>query len=362
MRVLQAPIAALYQPHLFVKGLREVGVYAESMVHDLKGFEWLTRTADFNLSLRQNKGLQYNKSIELEFLNYVVQNYDIVHLHSGFSLLDEHYSLWSNLSDLNYLKSQGLKLVMSWWGCDLRTEDVDIKYKWSGCNKCHADIRATCKLQIKKDRINKAFELIDLHLSSGDLVVSYENIQWLDIAIDCDELSPLSDEEIPEKFLLPPTDSLRIYHSFGNSDVRGDVKGTEYVKKAVEQLQLEGHKVEFLFFDKVPNTEIKYYQAQADIIVDQLLCGWHGSTGAECLAMGKPVITYVRPEVRKIKSSHPIIEASPDTILSVLRGLVVNRDELDAISVASRDYALKTHDYRIIAQNLKQLYRGILQV
>ena len=38
---------------------------------------------------------------------------------------------------------------------------------------------------------------------------------------------------------------------------------------------------------------MRFYQAQADIVVDQLIYGHWGSTAVECMALGKPVVCYL---------------------------------------------------------------------
>lgn len=361
LRVLHAPVIALYQPYLLNKGLQELDCIADYMVHYFQDSDkWLARGVDYNLKLNMKEGLQIEKSRELDFFNYAVENYDVFHFHSGRGLLSQNYSLWDRLSELEFLKNKGKRIVMHWWGCDLRTEEIDIMNTWSACNICEDSIRQGCKNEEKKEMIRKAFSYVDLHLSNGDLAASYEEIQWLDNAIDCDEFKPIGISEIPKQYHLKQNNKLKIFHSFGNSVRRGDVKGSFEIKEAVEKLQNEGYEIEFLFFDNVPNTEVKYYQAQADIVIDQLKAGWHGSAGMECLAMGKPVITYIRPEVENIiPHEHPLINANIDTIYVVLKDLLDNMDKTRQIGKNSRDYALKYHDYKIVSKKLLDMYENI---
>ena len=76
---------------------------------------------------------------------------------------------------------------------------------------------------------------------------------------------------------------------------------------------------------------MRFYQAQADIIVDQLIYGWWGSTVVEATALGKPVVCYLRPSWKQFflkvfpeYPSVPIIEATTDTIYEVLKNLVLD--------------------------------------
>jgi glycosyltransferase involved in cell wall biosynthesis len=343
-----------------VKGLSELGHKCDYMVHNFRDEDkWLARDCDFNLELDCTQGLQIEKGRELEFFDYAVKNYDIFHFHSGYGLFSDGYSLWNRLDELAYLKKLGKKIIMHWWGCDIRTEDVDIKYKWSACNECIPENRYHCMNSGKTEMLAKVNKYADIQLSNGDIIASYQNVQWCDNAIDCEEFRPFAYDEIPEKYRLSKTDKIRIYHSFGNSDTRGDVKGSGYIKTAVEKLISDGYPLEFVFFDKIPNIDVKYYQAQADIVVDQLRCGWHGSAGMECMAMGKPVVTYIRPEVENIlpHKDHPIINANIENIYFVLKELLnMGKTVWDSIGNKSRGYALKYHNYKVVARNLESLY------
>lgn len=367
MNVLHCPIIALYQPYLYVKGLRDLGVAADYMVHDCFPTQAVFgRGYDYNLDLYNtltNYGRQAQRSRELDFFHYAVEHYDVFHFHSAYGMLYSYDTkMWGRLSELKYLKSLGKKLVMSWWGsCELRTEPNDRSFKWCECQGCLPEVmETTCRHSDRPAWLEKAHKYIDIHLSNSDVCDTYPKVIWMDNAIDCEEFKPLSLSQIPTEYLLPPTDNIRIYHSFGNSTVRGDVKGTAYIKAAVEQLQKEGYKVEFIFFDNVPNRYMKYYQAQADIVADQLLCGWHGSTGVECMAMGKPVIVFIRPEVEAlVPHEHPLINANPETFYYVLKDLLDNPEKIKKIGKASREYSMKYHDYRVIARNLRSIYEKI---
>lgn len=190
--------------------------------------------------------------------------------------------------------------------------------------------------------------------------MSYQGLQWIDNAIDCNEWRPLDYAEIPDSFRLPESDALRLYHSFGNASIRGDVKGTGTIREAVEKLRSEGHRVEFIFFEKVPSKDLKYYQAQADIVIDQLKAGWYGSTAVECLALAKPVITYMRPEIEALAPhDHPLIKADVHTIYDILKDLVRHREKRGEIGKASRAYAEKYHHYTVVAAKLSSLYEGL---
>src|SRR5262249_48350106 len=106
--------------------------------------------------------------------------------------------------------------------------------------------------------------------------------------------------------------------------------------------------------------------ARADILVDQLLLGWYGGAAVECMALGKPVICYIREDDLKfipeeMRQELPIIHASSATIYAVLKEwLTVRRHELPALGRRCRAYVERWHDPLKIAAGLKADYEAIL--
>ena len=70
------------------------------------------------------------------------------------------------------------------------------------------------------------------------------------------------------------------------------------------------------------NQVISLYQ-EADIIVDQILCGSYGLLSVESMALGKPVITYIRPDlVNTFPGDLPVVSANPDNIYDAIQMLL----------------------------------------
>jgi glycosyltransferase involved in cell wall biosynthesis len=157
--------------------------------------------------------------------------------------------------------------------------------------------------------------------------------------------------EIPKEYLLPYTKNLRILHSayLDKSDRTWqgrNIKGSPYVLAAIEQLKVEGHAIEYVYISDKPSNQMRFYQAQADIVVEQLIYGWWGSTGVETMALGKPVICYLRPSWRELflnlhseYEDIPIVQADTQTIYESLKNLVVDADYRKQKGKESRIFA-----------------------
>jgi glycosyltransferase involved in cell wall biosynthesis len=134
-------------------------------------------------------------------------------------------------------------------------------------------------------------------------------------------------------------------------------KGTEYVERAVSQLQAEGLNVELVLIEKVPFHEVKSLYASADIGIDQMLYGWHGKVSLELMAMGRPVICYLDEQlVSRYRPDLPIVNANPGNLVEKLRWLCQDEAARERISCEGIDYVRRYHDAERVMDQCLQLY------
>ena len=137
------------------------------------------------------------------------------------------------------------------------------------------------------------------------------------------------------------------------------LKGSEFVLAAVEKLRAD-HDFDFRLIQGVPRAEALAVLGEADIFVDQLILGSHGLASIEAMALAKPVICYIKPPLLSTYPSDlPIVNANPETITEVLRGLITNGRRRYELGVQGRAYAERYHDAVVIAGGLRDIYRGL---
>jgi hypothetical protein len=183
------------------------------------------------------------------------------------------------------------------------------------------------------------------------------------------------DMSIPGDYRLGlPEQTVKIYHGVGNFDNRiaagtvRNIKSSHIYFPLIDQLKAEGHDVELIFFKNIPNKELRYYQAQADIVVDMLTVGWYGANVREALMLGKPVVCYLRPEwletmreeVPDFVDELPIVSATPETVRDVLVDLIDHPEKRREIGRRSREFAVKWHSAKSAARRFDSIYSGLL--
>lgn len=145
----------------------------------------------------------------------------------------------------------------------------------------------------------------------------------------------------------------------GHAPSHRAVKGTDLVLEAAERLKQAGYQFEFVLIEGVSNADAKEIYKTIDVLVDQLFSGWYGGLSVEAMALGKPVIAYIRQDdlrfiPKGMQEDLPIIQAEPNTIVEVLEDLLkMSRKDLLDIAHQSRAYVEKWHDPLAIAQRIK---------
>ncbi len=247
----------------------------------------------------------------------------------------------------------GIKLIFMPTGCNEDESKANFGLLDGGnvCANCGAFDRCNDERNLLNfSRIRRYF---DLNIAGGSIHSSqYKSTHIKYKAIDLEQWSPSI--AIPIENQLPESASIKVLHSSflknsGRTWNGRNVKGSPYVLSAIKRLREEGHPVEYYYIENVPSNKMRFYQSQADIIVEQLIYGWWGSTGVEAMALGKPVVCYLRPSWKDSffktfpeYDGLPIVEADTKTIYEVLKSLVVDADLRRQKGDESRRFA-ETH-------------------
>lgn len=153
----------------------------------------------------------------------------------------------------------------------------------------------------------------------------------------------------------------------GHAPSHRKVKGTDLILEALEQLATEGYEYELVLVEGLPNDQARRKYEQIDVLIDQLHAGWYGGLAVEAMALGKPVMVYIREEdlqfiPPEMKAELPVLRVAMDTVKDDLRRLMqMPRDDLFALAQRSRRYVERWHDPLRIAGEIKLDYEKALR-
>lgn len=137
-------------------------------------------------------------------------------------------------------------------------------------------------------------------------------------------------------------------------------KGTQFVLEAIQLLK---NKFDFDFelIENKTRAEALNKVLECDIYLDQFILGCHGMAATEAMAMGKPVVGYIKEALLgKYPADLPIINASPIKIAEQLTPLLHSAELRNTIGKKSRAYAEKYHDAQKVAQELADIYKQVI--
>jgi hypothetical protein len=322
----------------------------------------------------------------LEFLDRALDTYDVFHFSNAHALafgelLQTHFAdLYHAGADIELLRARGKKIVYSNNGCLDGVSQTSFG-RWDpvpACSICpFRDDPAVCS-----DERNLAWgrfrnDMADLQATTGGNRADFNNdVRVHEIpefyCLDPERWRP--DLAVPQEHRVAiPDATVKLYHSIGNLELRRGpggrtMKGTHVFLPLAERLKAQGLDVEMMFFHDVPSREIRFYQAQADIVLDQLTIGWFGANGRESLMLGKPVVCWLRPswleqvafQLPEYVAELPVVSANEETVEDVVRELALDPERRRELGERGRAFALKWHSAAAGARRMDSLYRRLL--
>jgi len=372
-----------YHPWYLSRGLQAIGWRADVLNWDPdSASEIYYHGHDF----RFEYGNAVDRLLQLGFYLKALWKYDVFHFSNahgiqfGWHIQAFFRVLMGDRSEVWLLKRLGKKIVYSNNGCLDGVSQTSFS-KWGPESVC-----AICPWRARPEVCSD-----ERNLAWGRFRNSVSDFQCLfgGNRVDCNidsrihevpEFACLDPEiwrpdlGIPERFRLKfPEGTVRLFHAVGNFDSRTDssgvnIKSTHIYVPLVERLKSEGIKVELMFFSKIPNTDVRFYQAQADVFLDMLTYGFFGATAREAMMLGKPVICFLRPEwlasmaeeIPDYVGELPIVNATPATVYTVLKDLIDHPEKRIEIGKRSRAFALKWHSSGAAARRFDKIYSQLL--
>lgn len=143
-------------------------------------------------------------------------------------------------------------------------------------------------------------------------------------------------------------------------------KGTEYLIKAVEELQQEELQIELILLEKVPNTKVKELMQEVDVLAEQFIATAYALSGIEGMASGLPVMANLDNEAYttvfrrySFLNECPILSTTPETLKDNLRLLITNPELRKELGELGRKYTEKYHSYEMAQYLFTHIFRKL---
>lgn len=276
----------------------------------------------------------------------------------GGILLSRKHRQFNGL-ELKIYRLLGIRLFIWTYGADVRVRQTTLKLgEPNCCTDCtQVGLACICDDIAGRKNVNLVSKYATACFSMGDMIEytkgSINNTFFWPVDLEANEgkrfqaIYPSSHMNEPLKIVHAPNHRM--------------FKGTAYLESAIIELREEGVPIELVMVERVPNVEaLKIYQT-ADVIFDQCLVGFHGYFALEAMALGKPVMCFIRkPEEYLLHANEcPIINTCVETLKNDLRLLVEQRETLPEIGRRGRRYIEKYHSFEAFAGRLRMAYKTL---
>ncbi|GAA4707187.1 glycosyltransferase family protein [Brevibacillus fulvus] len=265
--------------------------------------------------------------------------FDVYHFHYGSTILD-------NFADLPILAGKGKKMVMHHWGNDVRFHDKARErnpYVFTGDSPPNEEIHQRLSEISKyiKEAIVQDYEVLPY------VEPYYEKVHVVPIAVELARFQPVYPalEQTTPLILHAPTNP--------------EFKGTASIEQTLVELKKQ-YPFRYRRIEQMSNEEALRLYAQADIIIDQIRCGSHGLLSVEAMALGKPVVAYIRDDLAaKFPPDLPIVNANPDTLYEQLKKLLEQPELRQQLGIQGRQYVEKYHASDVVVEQLLAIYENL---
>lgn len=268
-------------------------------------------------------------------------------------------TLFKNQIDLPFYKMFGKKVVMHYLGNDVE------QYQWSIDNYKITNMASMMSAEagkihdekVKRRLAHESKYVDDKLVCAPQYSPFVPEAKVVPLAVD------LSQFKFCKMPILKDNEPLRVLHAATSRKK----KGTTYLIDAVEKLKNEGYNIDLDLCEGISHDELIKRYKKCHVSVVALLGGWYGTAAIEAMAIGRPIISFIRPSFFKYvnirQEEIPIINANKDTIYNVLKTVLgYSYSDLKDLSEKTYNFVHRYHDPKAITNQMVEIYKQIWKI
>jgi len=254
-----------------------------------------------------------------------------------------------NTDEMKAIRNYGRRLYTYTYGADVRTRQATLALgRYNLCAECPEPGKfCICNDVEGSGNIERIRAHATAMIAMGDMIHYVPNAVNLHFwPVDIAKFPNVRPNWVPGR-------PMRIGHAPNHPHF----KGTHYLIDAVDRLRADCFPIELIQVQNVPNAKVIEMFKSCDLIADQFIAGFHGYAALEAMALGKPVLCYLRNASMAIDPENcPIVNVSPETLYQTLKCCLEGRIDLAALGRRSRSYVERYYSLEAVAIRLGHLY------
>jgi glycosyltransferase involved in cell wall biosynthesis len=341
MRVLLVPFNISSQLSVTVRALGALGIEARGLVRNISNIQDHAGVEVMDWVGRPNPAARLWRGVRWRWkMTRALAWADVIHWHWGGST-------WKGM-DLRLAAWFGKPRLVEFWGDDLRDP-----------------ARASRDNVFLAHMYEQNPELAVSHSRPTQRLFRQHGFECLLPGVElCDYLEPgvfdgyyQTRQRVPlEDFTPTFPDPQKAQPLLVHAPSHKSRKGTEAVLSAVDRLARR-HRFDFKLLHELPRSEALRTVAACDVFLDQFTIGAEGLAALEAMALGKPVVCFIKPSLRaRYPDSLPIVLADQDSLAETVAALLADGQRRHDIGVRSRQHVETYHDSRRLAGELMDIY------
>mgnify|MGYP000855843583 CR=1 FL=1 len=263
---------------------------------------------------------------------------------SGLPLLGRHFGS-DPVREIEFFGDHGIKGALMFHGSDIRPPHQHAhQHRWSPFRDPRAPVH------LLSDGAEESLKLVrragvPVFVSTPDLLEWVPGAIWCPVVVDparwnVEQASPAR-RDVPVVVHAPSQKWM---------------KGTDRIEPMLRRLDAEGV-IEYRQIVGVPHAQMPALYADADVVLDQFLLGSYGVAACEAMASGRLVVSHVDARTRETVREQtgrelPIVEATVDSLETVLRDVAKNPDDFAHLGQAGPGFVDAVHDGRYSAESM----------
>jgi len=152
----------------------------------------------------------------------------------------------------------------------------------------------------------------------------------------------------------------------GHAPTHRIVKGTDEIIRVVENLRSKGINIRLELIEGLSREDAEKKYQEIDLFIDQLVIGWYGVVSLEVMALGKPVLCFIKGRglrfvPQKMLADFPIINADESSLEEKLVGVMqMSIEQRQSLAERGLEYLREWEDPTKMAQRVVGDYRNVL--
>jgi glycosyltransferase involved in cell wall biosynthesis len=333
-----------------------LGTHSKSLVYTTY---YITNAFDYNLS-RLTAIPVLGRLVPLAVFVWASLSFDRFHFYCDRGLLPSRAPFTFDFRELWVYKLLRIPVLLWTYGADIRSQQVaramGVPNTCSDCDNpgkyCICD---DARIRSNLEKLQKRSRAIFAGVGDmfGYTPGSIDDTFFWPVDLDAEDGAKYR-PVYPQSSAASP---LRIVHAPNHRMF----KGTRHLLAAVDELRAEGTNIELVLVEKLPNQQAVEIYRSADLIFDQCIMGNYGYFALEGMALGKPVMCFIRKPAEYLlhPESCPIINTHISTLKEDLRRLNDNRGQLRDLGIRGRQYIEKYFTPAAFAQRLQGVYQHL---